>query len=518
MDENIEDLVKTTTRGSLILFIGQISSTFILSFGMLLVARFLGSANYGSFNKAQSVVQIAFLVMNLGIGSAITKYIAQFRHEGKIGYIKVLIEAGTILNIVVSVILTFFIYYTAGFVANDLYKDPNQEILIKYLSFSIIGQAFMTYAQSITVGYERMELRSLIQVCYSIVKSVVSPVLVYIGFGTLGAIIGHASPILLSGFLGLIFIILLYKKERNEPRPISHLEAMKMILTFGFPLYISVLLNGVLPHLYTTLLGIWETDTQIGNYSVALNFSVLLSFITIPISTTIFPLFSKLEDSKKELSFLYRNAVKYSTLFGYPIVFTIMALADPMITILFQNEYPFSPHYLRVYMLMYSFIGLGMVCNTPLLNSQKRTDLILKSTILRFLVSVPLSYYAISHYGVIGLLFTYFVSTGINTLIDYYNLNRVFGFTINFQFVIKILGLSILSYAVVYGITTYLTVNPWLELILGGILSVAIYLIGLINSKALTKQDFAYLEKLSGSFGPASPVIRWLVDVLIRFS
>ena len=109
MDKNIEDLVKTTTRGSLILFLGQISSTFILAFGMLLVARFLGEANYGSFNKAQSVVQIAFLVMNLGVSSAMTKFIAQFRHEGKKGYIKVFIEAGTILNIIVASILTIIV-------------------------------------------------------------------------------------------------------------------------------------------------------------------------------------------------------------------------------------------------------------------------------------------------------------------------------------------------------------------------------------------------------------------------
>jgi len=55
-------------------------------------------------------------------------------------------------------------------------------------------------------------------------------------------------------------------------------------------------------------------------------------------------------------------------------------------------------------------------------------------------------------------------------------------------------------------------------LISGGIISLTIYLVGLIGLKALTKQDFEYLLKLSDSFGPVSPVIRWLVNVLIRFS
>ncbi len=60
MNENIEDMVRTTKRGSLMILTGQISSTIVLAIGMLFVAKLLGPSNYGSFNKAQSVVQIAF--------------------------------------------------------------------------------------------------------------------------------------------------------------------------------------------------------------------------------------------------------------------------------------------------------------------------------------------------------------------------------------------------------------------------------------------------------------------------
>jgi O-antigen/teichoic acid export membrane protein len=518
MDQNIEDLVKTTTRGSLILLAGQVSSTFILALGMLLVARFLGDSAYGSFNKAQSVVQIGFLIINLGINNALIKYLAQYRHEGKHGYLRVLIEAGIILNITVSILLTLIVYLISGYVANNIYHDPSQEFFIKYLSIGIIGQAFVNLANGITVGYERMELRSAIQLCYSFVKSMVSPVLVYLGFGVMGAVLGHTAPILLSGIVGAIFIVFLYRKERSAEIPISHLEAMKMILGYGFPLYLSILLGGILPHVYTTLLGIWETDSQIGNYSVVLNFSVLLSFVTIPISTTIFPLFSKLEKNWKQLSFLYRNAVKYSTLFGYPIIFTIMSLADQIINILFQDRFIYASNYLRIYMLTFTFIGVGSVCNGSLLSSQKRTDLIFQSTLARFIVSLPLSLFAISRFGVVGLLGTYFVSTGINTLIDYYNVKRVFDFSINWTFFYKIFILSILSSFIVYQLVTILVLHPWIELLLGGFTSVFIYLIGLLALKALNVNDFGYLKQICSSFGPLSPVVRWLIDILIKFS
>jgi len=514
----IDDLVKTTTRGSLFLLLGQISSTLVLALGMLLVARFLGPSDYGSFNKAQSVVQIVFLLMNLGISSAMTRFIAQFRHENKQDYIQVYIETGILLSLTISTILTILLYLSSGYIANSLYQDPSQEILIKYLSISIIGQAFLALSTGIIIGYERMELRSLTQVLYGLAKSTISPILVYIGFGTLGAIIGHSAPIILSGTLGTLFIYLLYRKTKTNTRPITHTEAAKTILTYGFPLYLTIMLNGILPHIYTTLLGIYETNTQIGNYSVAINFTVLLSFVTMPIGTTIFPLFSKLTPKNPELEFLYRNAVKYSTLFAYPIIWTIIALADPIIQALYGNQYTQAANYLRLYILSRNLIGIGSICNQPLLNSQNRTDLTFKSTLIRFIAAAPLSLIAIRNYGVNGLILTFFTSMAINTTIDYYNIHRIYNYKINTGFLTKILTTSLITATTAYTITNILTLNPWIELIIGGTTSLTLYITGFIATKTLTKQDLNYIKQISSILGPLKIVINKIIDLLIKFT
>jgi O-antigen/teichoic acid export membrane protein len=376
------------------------------------------------------------------------------------------------------------------------------------------------------VGYERMELRSLISVSYSFIKSIISPILVYIGLGTLGAVLGQTSPLLLSGAIGIFFITLIYRSEKAEKNPITHLEAIKIIVTYGFPLYLASLLGGLLPQIYITLLASWQTSKYtvsqindfIGNYSVALNFSVLLSFVTLPISTTIFPLFSKLKPEQGELAFLYRNAVKYSTLFGYPIIFTTIALADQIITILFRHKYIYAAYYLRIYMLTFLLIGLGSVCNGSLLSGQDRNDINFKSTLAKFVISLPLSFYAIQAYGVVGLLYTYFVTAAINTGINFVYIRRIFGFKINFQFLIKMLLISLVASFSVYEFTGMISLHPWIEFFAGGLLSLLIYAVGVVVTKTLTKQDYTYLLRLSDSFGPFSPVFRWLINVLISFS
>jgi len=518
MDQDIDDLVKTTTRGSIILLIGQVSSTLILAAGMLLVARFLGPSKYGLFNKSQSVIGIAILLMNLGVNQALVRYIAKYRHEGKDDYIRVFMEVGSLLTVGASVLMTIIVYLSSGFIANEIFNEPEQELYIQYLSISLIGHALSTLAQGITVGFERMELRSLITISYSFIKSLISPILVYIGLGTLGAIIGHTSPILLSGLVGSIFVIMIYRNQRKEPRAISYFKVTKMILTFGFPLYLSTLMTGLLPQLFTTFLGIWETNEKIGNYSVATNFSVLLSFISIPISTTIFPLFSKLEKNQKELEFLYRNAIKYSTLFGYPIIFTIIALADQIIMVLFRPNYFYAANYLRIYIFAFILLGFGSAVNSVLLSGQERNDITLKSTLGKFLVALTLSYYLIQKYGVIGLLYTFFISNLVNDLINLFFINRIFSFRINASFLLKMMLISLVSCLSVYYVFTIISVHPWIELFSGGMLSVLIYFIGVLLLKVLTEQDYLYLWRISDNFGPFSPIIRCVIDFLIRFS
>jgi hypothetical protein len=78
--------------------------------------------------------------------------------------------------------------------------------------------------------------------------------------------------------------------------------------------------------------------------------------------------------------------------------------------------------------------------------------------------------------------------------------------------------ISIISCFSVYELFQIISLNPWVELFIGGMLSLSIYLVGVMISKALTKQDFTYLRQLSGSFGPFSPIIKWLVNTLIKFS
>jgi hypothetical protein len=74
------------------------------------------------------------------------------------------------------------------------------------------------------------------------------------------------------------------------------------------------------------------------------------------------------------------------------------------------------------------------------------------------------------------------------------------------------------SLGVVYCAFKILILNPGVEIIAGGFLSVIIYLGGFVVLQAFSKQDYINLRRLSDSFGPLKLLVKRLVDILVRLS
>ena len=71
-------------------------------------------------------------------------------------------------------------------------------------------------------------------------------------------------------------------------------QIVTLMLRFGFPLSIATILSGVQAQFYNILIYIYSSDVLIGNYQFATKFTVLITFIATPISTVLFPAFSKM--------------------------------------------------------------------------------------------------------------------------------------------------------------------------------------------------------------------------------
>jgi O-antigen/teichoic acid export membrane protein len=493
--------------------LGQILSTLILAIGVLIVANLLGQEDFGLLNTAMAPVSIAMIFQDMGVNSALIKYISQNRYEKKRGNLKVILESGLILTFVTSFILTGIVFLSSGYLAERVYGIEELGPLIRWLSLMIMGQSLLTTAYGITVGYERMELRSGLQVFYSFMKSIAAPILVYIGYGVFGAIMGELVPVIITGALGLFFIVLIYSKEREYQGSLSLIDATKMIVGYSSPLFFSRVLTGVQPHIYTSLLVIAFGSIMTGNWNAVLRFSALLAFVTMPISTTLFPLFSKLENKISELKFIYQNSVKFSTLFAYPIAVAIMVLSDQIASVLL-SDYEFASLFLKIYMLTFIWIGIGSNSNGALMNSHRMTKETFQITVIQFLITIPASFYIIPKYGVIGLIGLLFVSGFVGNLFSLKIISSSFKFIFDLTSFIKLIAAAILTFFISTFFVNRLNINPWLEIFLGGTFTFIIYFILILMIQVLDENDIRYLSNIADSLGPLAVPMSIVLEII----
>ena len=119
-------------------------------------------------------------------------------------------------------------------------------------------------------------------------------------------------------------------------------------------------------HIYVT------NNATIGNYNLAINFSVLITFFATPVTTMLFPAFSKLDFQKdnETLKNVFQYSVKYATLIVVPITALVIALAQPGIATIYQGRYAEAPLFLALFSLTYLLYCFRKLECSHLLNGQ----------------------------------------------------------------------------------------------------------------------------------------------------
>jgi O-antigen/teichoic acid export membrane protein len=478
-----------SARSGIILIVGEFISTIISALGIIIIARILGSTSYGVVSIAILPSQIAILFVDFGINQALIQNIAMLRHLGRKGEIRTYIEVSLFFKLFISLVLAFMVYIFADFFATKIYHQAELASLIKVTSLGIIGQAMFSTAVSVFVGYEKMLFRSYIYILFSLLKSLIGPLLVYFGYGPMGAILGRIGPVFIVGVIGLVQILIFLNRIEPDEK-ITHIQALRSLLIYGMPLFISLLLMNGRSRILDSILPLYVSNEIMGNFMATLNFSVLVSFVSVPLSTSLFPLFSKFDYRKdKELERIFRNAIKYSALLVYPLITNVILLAPHIVNILFSSSYRFTPYFIQLFMLTNFLIGFGTSGIGNLLNSQKETKITMNIKLIQFVFGVSIGVFLIQQMGAQGLFIAKFLTPIPGILYGLSWIKNNFGFRIDWKASAKLLLICSFSFIISYIILTLIEVNNWIELLLGTSLVFMTYIIQIIRFKILTRND-----------------------------
>ena len=254
----------------------------------------------GLYTIALAAPNLIATFRDWGVTTAMIKYSAEYNSENNVAKIRSVFVSGLAFEILVGLALAFLSLGLSQFLA-DFYGRPAIVGLIQIASLFILTGALVNTATAAFTGMEKMHLNSVMLIVQSLIKTAIIITLVIFGLGTLGAVIGFSVGILVAGLTGVLLMYTLYRSlPKSTDGKLEFAKTVKTMLVYGLPLSIGAIVTGFLTQFYSFIMAYFVTDNSlIGNYSVAVNFVVLITFFATPVTTMLFPAFSKLRRPRK---------------------------------------------------------------------------------------------------------------------------------------------------------------------------------------------------------------------------
>jgi O-antigen/teichoic acid export membrane protein len=502
---------KTSAIGSFHLFIGKTLSTVTLAIGTIILGILIGKTEYGLYTIAVIPAATLLLFQDWGVGRAMSKYCAEYRSTNKEGDLRKIIKSGLIFKIATGIVLTVISLLTANFIASAIYDKPEAAFLITVISITILSTSLLLGAQSIFIGFEKMKLSSYTIFCSAAIQGVLSPLLVYLGYGALGAVLGYTLSSLASCILAitLLYFTIFKKLPPNTSTKLNTSQVFKL-LRFGVPLAIATILTGILIQFYSFMMASLIDVTLISNYQIATNFATLIAFVTFPISTVLFPAFSKLDpqNDPQTAKRVFTSSVKYTALFLVPATMALMVLSKPIINTIYGDKWLEAPLFLIFYLTNNLVAVFGNISVHSFLQGIGETRRVLKQDLLTLVIGIPLAFLMIPTFGIIGVILGPYLAGKPSLIWALYWIYKKYKIKVDLKSSAKIFITSVIAALTTYLVLSLLATAEWIKFITGGTIFLGIYLFAAPLTGAVNQTDINNLKTMFSDLGPSSKLVR----------
>lgn len=300
-----EDLI----RKGLIVFISSLSGGLVAFFANLIIANILHPTSADSFGMFKTIIYLfTFLpsIIDLGISTSLTKYVAEFKDNDKKKY---LIRWFLKIKIITYVFLFIAIFLFKDYIAFYFTKDVSNNYLVIAGTFLAISSFFTTF-NAIVLGLKNFKLFSLSQFLGSTLPAIFAVLLS--SFGIFYMTLGWGIGFIVSSIPNILYLF--RKRIFSGYRKV---DIKKLFFKFSLPIF-PIELTGALFGSIVPLLSLFFSQKLISYYSFAFMFYWAAQLVPSSLSSVMFPTISGLSGLRKHENAkgILRKAFLYYGLFA----------------------------------------------------------------------------------------------------------------------------------------------------------------------------------------------------------
>jgi O-antigen/teichoic acid export membrane protein len=396
---------QTVAKNTFWLTAGTVVSKTIRAILIIYSARVLGAAGYGIYSYVLSLAGFFTAFSDIGLTPLLTREAVK-RPERVSAYISTTFIL-KIAVIIATVIVTVF-------AAPLFVKIDAAKALIPIVALILALDSLRNFGFSITRAQNRMEAEAFLNVATDVSVVALGVFVLFTAPTAYNLSLAYAAGL----GLGLIYAIFAIGRHFKEAFGAFDRTLVKPILYAGLPFAIMGLLGSFMINIDTVVIGIFRTATDLGLYGVAQRPVQLLYIFPQLISTSLFPILSKLirgNETERIKRMLERSIVAVMAL-ALPLTIGGIILAPAIVQLFFGADYAGAVLAFQLLLLTLVTVFPGNIIGNAIFAYDEQKVFII-STLGGALINTGLDLVLIPAYGIAGsavaTIFSQFVANGV---------------------------------------------------------------------------------------------------------
>ena len=382
----------------------------------IVLARILEPELYGTI----ALVTVITSILQVFVDSGMANALIQKKDTDDLDYSSVFY-----FNVAFCLVLYIGLFFAAPLISR-LYGSPDLVPVIRVLGLTIVVSGVKNVQQAYvakTMQFRRFFFSTLGGTLFS---AVVGITMAYRGFGIWALVAQQLLNVTVN-------TVILWLTVGWKPKLMFSLRRLGGLVSYGWKLLASALLDTVYLKLYQVVVGLKYTSSDLAYYNKADQLPLLVvENINSSIDSVLLPVLSAEQDSKEAVRDMTRRAIKTSTYIMMPMMAGLAVCAEPLVRLLLTDKWLPCVPYMQVFCIVYAFYPLH-TANLNAIKAMGRSDVFLKLEIIKkivstilLVVSMNISVYAIALSQLVSCVTSQLINSWPNRkLLDYSYLHQL---------------------------------------------------------------------------------------------
>ena len=366
----------------------------------IILARLLAPEAYGTIALAMVFINILQVFVDSGLGTALI----QKKDADDLDFSSVFY-----FNIAACLVLYAGLFLAAPSIA-QFYGDPALTALVRALSLTVVVSGVRNIQQSYVSRHLLFKRFFFSTIGSTLASAVVGIAMAYAGFGV-WALVGQSLSNVVTG------TIILWATVPWRPRRMFSWQRLKGLLSFGWKLLVSSLLDTGYNNLRSLIIGKLYSSADLAYYNQGDKLpNLVITNINASIDSVLLPTMANEQDDPARVRSMTRRAIKTSTYVMAPLMMGLAACAEPLIRLILTEKWLPCVPFLRIFCITYMFWPIH-TANLNAIKALGRSDLFLKLEIVKKIVGLTILLCTMWH-GVMAMAYSLLLSSVLSQIIN----------------------------------------------------------------------------------------------------